>query len=303
VCERLTFQQLSAALEKIAIERGEFPGPRHSTERHGHWVVERDSGEMGRIAYGIVDGPVIVLWGEATRFSPEATTGWGLCRPEELVFVPDRPPVPWYQSHTCAHASVEHLLAAAGLVPEGAVRWGAAVPLDRPGVYVVSLAPKPQETRWAIPFAPLSQEALAELLRVCPGLRLDGARPTPTEPAGRIASFWLDSETVLYIGKAGTSVRKRVDQYYATPLGARSPHAGGWFLKTLSILDRLSIHYAAVPDPDESERALISAFMNAVPGWARGSLPDPDLPLPFANLQVPGGRRKPHGITGATGCR
>ena len=61
----------------------------------------------------------------------------------------------------------------------------------------------------------------------------------------RIGSFWVLDQSVLYIGKAGTSVRKRIGQYYKTPLGARSPHAGGWFLKVLANLNELFVHCAA----------------------------------------------------------
>lgn len=32
-------------------------------------------------------------------------------------------------------------------------------------------------------------------------------------------------------------------------LGARSPHAGGWFMKTLSVLGELHVHYATCSDP------------------------------------------------------
>jgi len=65
-----------------------------------------------------------------------------------------------------------------------------------------------------------------------------GRRPSADAFAARIASFWLPDEPIVYIGLA-TSLRSRVSGFYRTPIGARRPHAGGWLLKTLSILDRL----------------------------------------------------------------
>lgn len=56
-----------------------------------------------------------------------------------------------------------------------------------------------------------------------------------TSSPDRLATFWLPDEVVLYIGLAGASVRKRVRQYYRTPLGDKRPHAGGWWLKTLTV--------------------------------------------------------------------
>jgi hypothetical protein len=133
-------------------------------------------------------------------------------------------------------------------------------------------------------------------------LRIDGQRSDIDELRGRIGSFWLGDQTVLYAGKADSTVRRRVGQYYRTPLGARSPHAGGWFLKTLDILDRLFVHFGPSPDPEAAERHLLEAFIASIPPEIREGLPDPDLPLPFANLRLPGNGAKGHGITGATGC-
>src|SRR2546429_470324 len=76
---------------------------------------------------------------------------------------------------------------------------------------------------------PLSTRALDDMLAARAELTLDGARPDRSALRRRLAGFWLADETVLYLGLAGTSVRARVRQYYKTPLGARRPHAGGWF--------------------------------------------------------------------------
>lgn len=72
----------------------------------------------------------------------------------------------------------------------------------------------------------------------------------------RFRAFWPGDEVVAYIGLAGTSLRKRVGRYYRTPLGARRPHAGGWWLKTLTVLDDLWVHYAATHDGGVAEVAM-----------------------------------------------
>jgi hypothetical protein len=118
--------------------------------------------------------------------------------------------------------------------------------------------------------------------------------------AARLAAFWLADEVVLYAGLAGTSVHKRVRQYYATPLGAKRPHAGGWWLKTLTMLDELWVHWSGAEDPDDAEQRMLSAFADAVSPTTRDGLHDRERVAPFANLRTSRGVKR-HGITGATG--
>jgi hypothetical protein len=132
-------------------------------------------------------------------------------------------------------------------------------------------------------------------------LRLDGRRPSADELAARLCSFWCSDEVIVYTGLAGTSLRRRVGQYYKTPLGARKPHAGGWWLKTLSILDQLWVHYAATPDNAAAETAMLRHFADGVSATTASKLHDPGRLAPFANLRAGGGTIKAHGITGATG--
>jgi hypothetical protein len=192
-------------------------------------------------------------------------------------------------------------MAAAGLEPAGVVRWGGAVPLDSPGVYVVALSKDPHSPAGARRDAPVDHRALERLLVLRPGLRLDGRPPSTGQLADRLRAFWLSPEVVLYIGLAGGSVRTRVRQYYSTPLGAKRPHAGGWWLKTLSVLDQLWVHWGQTPDYEDAEREMLAAFAAGVPSAARMALHDPDRVAPFANLRTHSGAIKAHGIVGATG--
>lgn len=198
-------------------------------------------------------------------------------------------------------SSVSELFAAAGEKSPQHVAWGVLPELDRPGVYVLSLEPDADGPVRADTECHVDDEALERWLQVRPELRLDGHRPSASELAGRLRGFWLPDEVVVYIGLAGTSVRRRVGQYYRTPLGARRPHAGGHFIKTLENVASLWVHYAAVNDPEAAERAMLAAFVAGASGRARSVLLDPTLPIPFANLEFPRGRRKRHGVTGSTG--
>ena len=199
-------------------------------------------------------------------------------------------------------STVRSVLRAAGINPEGVVPWGTPPPLDRPGVYLVALN-EHAEGRSKASACPLSQAALENLLSVRPELRVDGVLPDAQMLADRVSRFWLPDETVLYIGLAGTSVRGRVTQYYRTPLGARKPHAGGWFLKLLANLESLHVHYAACSDPEAAESRMLRHFCEQVSAEARAALFDSAHPFPYANLEWPHGIRKAHGITGAKEAR
>ncbi len=111
-----------------------------------------------------------------------------------------------------------------------------------------------------------------------------GNGPPLHELVDRLRRFWLADEVVLYIGLASRSVRTRVGQYYKTPLGARKPHAGGWWLKTLSVLDELWVHFAATPDFSTAEesalrcmgqRRLVAVAWRAARSRARRAVREP----------------------------
>ena len=204
-------------------------------------------------------------------------------------------------------STVSDLFGAAEVAWLGVVPWGTPPPTKAPGVYVV--ADSRERNGLAAPPAccPISAAAIDELLTARPELGVDGRRPSAAELAARIEAMWLPDETVRYVGLA-TSLYKRVGQYYRTPLGAKSPHAGGWALKCLGDLTAMWVHYgvceaAAVRG---AEQRMQRAFMIQTSERSRSGVIDSDLPLPHANLEYRAdGRRwvKRHGITGATGPR
>lgn len=199
-------------------------------------------------------------------------------------------------------SSIVSVMAAAGLNPDGVVRWGELINSDEPGIYVVSRRRDIDVVGCDPQPAPIDMDAVSRLLEVRPELTVDGVRPTPSELARRLAEFWLPDEHILYIGLA-TDLHDRVNQYYGTPLGARRPHAGGWFLKAIVGLNDTFVHWARTYDRVAAEGAAIGAFVDAVSDEAFKSLRDPERPFPFANLEWPPGTRKRHGIKGAKAPR
>jgi hypothetical protein len=194
-------------------------------------------------------------------------------------------------------STVNDIFAAAGLTPAGVVPWGIPIPAAAPGVYAVSLCSERRTISSCLPRCPISDEAIAKWSRVCPDLLLDRMHPTVNAIGKRLSEFWLPDEVIIYIGLA-TSLHSRVGQYYRTPLGARRPHSGGYFLKALDDLPALFVHYATTNDPDDCELRMLARFCQNVSSTTKTVLRDPLHPFPFANLEFPQGTRKHHGLAG-----
>lgn len=197
--------------------------------------------------------------------------------------------------------SAASLLASAGLTPTSTVAWGIRPAVTGPGVYVISLHADPANGA-GLPTAPIDPDAVRALLAARPELTHRGRRPDPQALAAALAAMFPPDQPVLYVGKA-TNTAHRLAQYYRTRIGARSPHAGGWPLKMLTVLDQVHIHAVATPDPGRVEKALLATFMAAVPAHDRQGLSDPAMPLPYANLDNGAAVRKNHGIDGARAPR
>ena len=184
------------------------------------------------------------------------------------------------------------LLRYVGLMADGPAVWGRPVQAQGPGVFVVE-APAP------LPSAPIELTRVGKWIERVDTLRLDGEVPTSKAVAARIGSFWLPSQTVLYIGTSEASVARRVAAIVKTELGDRRPAAGGHWLKTLRSLDGLKVWWAATAATEEYEDALLAAFAAGVPEADLAALPDRSVVLPWANLRRPTGERKATGLTGS----
>ena len=194
--------------------------------------------------------------------------------------------------------NIAEAFATVGLAREGVVKWGTKPTTSEPGVYVVSLTEHLDTYDGRLTEAPLSEAEFQGWLTKRSDLTLDGVRPTLPQLTDRVRRFWIPDEVVLYMGLAGTSLSTRLRQYYTTQIGDRRPHRGGYFLKLLSNLDQLWVHYARHPNPEFAEDGMLRRFCAHVSHDSRRSLQDPAHPFPFANLEWPRGTRKTHGLRG-----
>ena len=178
----------------------------------------------------------------------------------------------------------------------GQVKWNEKINCRLPGVYCVSISSK-EDVLETIEEYPVSLNKIEEWIEYVPDMKVDGNRSTVEAVVERLNKFWLPKETILYIGKAGTSLRNRVNQYYTTKLGNRSPHAGGHWLKTLDNLNDLNVFWTTSGDKDaeELEQELLRKFVESIN--YKNELYDAEHPFPFANLEHPKGKKKRHGIS------
>lgn len=194
--------------------------------------------------------------------------------------------------------SVGELFDRCELHPAGVVQWGTQVTLNLPGVYVVASTPDLCDPIGLMGNYHPDPHAFAALKAACPSVTIDGNPASNEELAERINAFWIPDSAILYLGLAGTSVRNRVNQYYGTRIGRRSPHAGGWWLKTLAGLETLFVHYATTEAPKSKEALMLRTFADAVPSPVRRALHDSERIAPFANVAVQAGLQKRHGLAG-----
>ena len=193
--------------------------------------------------------------------------------------------------------SIENMFSCLSLQHKGRVKWGEKILDDKPGVYIVSVSSNPNEMiNKHENNPPIDLNIVRGWFQRVPTLTLNGKRPTPEELKSRLSGFWLPDEPILYIGKTGTSLKDRVRQFCNTPLGDKRPHAGGHWLKTLSILKDLYVHWTITSRAEEFENNLIRLFVEGVSTSSRKILADPQKPFPFANIEYPKGNKKKHDI-------
>jgi hypothetical protein len=83
-------------------------------------------------------------------------------------------------------------------------------------VYVVDL-PAP------LPRAPIDLAILGKWIERLEDLRLDGDRPTSKTLAARLASFWLPSSAVVFVGSSDRSIAGRIGALERHVLATASP--------------------------------------------------------------------------------
>ncbi len=198
--------------------------------------------------------------------------------------------------------TVASCFASAGLEPKKAVRWRESLPEGEPGVYVLSLTSEKDASTHALARAPIDIVEIERLMLSRPYLQLDRKQATSRLLARRLSCYWLPAEPILYIGQTSKPLQSRLQEFYRTPIGAKGPHAGGWWVKALTCLSDVYVHYAPTDTFEESERKMLRYFV------ANAEVPQhverPHDGMPFANkewwTETPRRIRRDHGIHHAT---
>lgn len=197
--------------------------------------------------------------------------------------------------------TVNKLLSSVGLDTKRlrTVKWEQALDSSSVGIYFISTSSNPDTNSNLFDEAPIDDNILKIWISKVPTIKVDRRPATIADLRQRLNSFWLADENIIYIGQTESSngLRGRVNQYYRTELGERKPHAGGHWIKTLKILNQLSVHYIPTLNPRQTEEEILRKFISQVSNTALNNLFDSDLPLPFANLELERGNRKNHGIS------
>lgn len=229
--------------------------------------------------------------------------------------------------------SVEQIFKANGKEVMGRVKWGQPVECNHPGVYVIAISENISQIV-GVNNAPISSSQVKEWVSYVPTIKLDDYRflngkkvyyddvdieslagcscfpyslpyvskSTSDRLVERLKSFWLPDETILYIGMTGSSLGKRVRDYYKTKLGDPKPHRGGQWIKTLENLEHLNIYWTTTEKENAKalEQAFLRTFVENVSQKSLTHLSDPYHPYPFANIEFPKGTKKNHGICFST---
>jgi len=192
-------------------------------------------------------------------------------------------------------STVLGILDQVGLSLSGHVEWRQVVGLEGPGIYLVSLSADPGANLGTCTRAPISVAAVQRWLATVPMLTLDGIIQPPADSLAEfLGRFWPPDESIVYIGKA-TRLHSRTQQFFCHTLGKRSPHAGGHWIKTLSCLERLHVHFAECVSADgasNKERYALRVFASQVSPCTMSRLQALDVAVPFANLRDADGKLK-----------
>jgi len=173
-----------------------------------------------------------------------------------------------------------------GRKADGEIKWSQIMDSNIPrkiGVYVISL----NEPVCSPEFCDV---AISQWMNRAANMTIDGLAPTIESIKTRLSGFWYRDEIILYIGQTSRgqqNLRRRLRQFYNHQLGNGRPHSGGLWIKTLSNINHLNVHWAIVEngDPYKSEQEMLGYFLERVSEESRQRLFDQDLPIPFANLK------------------
>lgn len=89
-----------------------------------------------------------------------------------------------------------------------------------------------------------------------------GVRREPTVPISILEGQWIIASPVIYIGKAGTTLQKRLSKYMKHGMGKTEKHWGGRYIWQLRDSANLLVCWKPTLDeePAQVETALIQSF-------------------------------------------
>ncbi len=182
------------------------------------------------------------------------------------------------------------------------VKWNEKVPSEKEGFYIVILSADPSLNIGILNDIPISRKIIDNWIKKVNGFELDKVLTFNSDKViERLSQFWLPDENIIYIGKApircnGKGIGNRVNEFYNTEYGEKRPHAGGHWIKSLTILNNLNVYYILCDNSGETEIKLLKYFIDNVSDKLKQILRDKELMMPFANLEFKKGQIKKHGI-------
>ena len=179
------------------------------------------------------------------------------------------------------------------------VNWGTTFNEKKQGVYVISTSNNPDKHLGITNRPNFDDQQIKLWIGKLSNFQVDGNLATLTNIKNRLADFWFQDESILYIGKAPTrksesGISKRVIEYFTTIIGNGGPHSGGQWIKALKDLNTFTVYYAACDKPGEVEHKMLEFFMSNVSTTTFANLYDKQLPIPFANIKFKGNKK--HGL-------
>lgn len=182
------------------------------------------------------------------------------------------------------------------------VKWNERIPIEKEGVYIVSLSDNPDCNNGIIKEIPISETIIKKWIKKVNGFELDKIKTFDSKKIiERLSQFWLPDENIIYIGKApvrsnGKGIGNRVNEFYKTDYGKKRPHAGGHWIKSLTILKDTYVYYTTTLNSGEIEINLLNYFCENISDSTKKILRDKELTLPFGNLELKKGQIKKHGL-------
>ena len=198
--------------------------------------------------------------------------------------------------------SIKKLLEINRLIDFQRLKWSEKPTTNSEGVYIVSLSDDPHANNNKCIHAPISKDIIEKWINKVNGFEIDKQMTFDSDIViERLSKFWLPNENILYIGKGpirsnGKALDNRINEFYKTEYGEKRPHAGGHWIKSLSKLDDLFVYAIPCDEPGAVEIKMLEYFITNVSDIPQNQFLDPNLCLPFANLQLTPSKKKKHGL-------